>query len=533
VTGALWRSAAAALVFATHPLHVSSVAWVAERKDLLAGLFSLLSLAAFARFAASWQAWLGCRGDRRAGARALGWYLLLLSGYALCLMSKPMTLPLPLVMLLVAVWPIRRERRPDLRRLAAALAPLTLLAAGAVFLYGRVNIIGKELGGIGSQSALSVAESIVTALAAYPARLLWPFGMQHIYAVYTATTPAWQVVASLLALVAVTAAAVLMRRPWLAVGWLWYLVSLLPVVPLFHSNGAADRFSYFPVIGLNVALVWLAVDLAGGRWRKVRVAAAAAVVIALTLITRSECRFWKDSATLFSHLIELNPRHYIAYRNLAVAQAEAGESEKALASFQRGIEVNPNYSSLHHNLGVLLETLGRQEEALPKYFKAVELDYHAFGSFFNIGVISMRLGNAEAALASFREALRINPRDAPTLYSIGFIHAQRKEFELAAGYYRRALDADPGSTLLMNCLGTALLQTGQPGAAAELFRRALEREPATPEYLVKLGTAMLDLGERDRARALFREALAIDPGYEAAGNGLRILDGSPGSQGSP
>jgi tetratricopeptide (TPR) repeat protein len=533
-TGRLWRGAAVALIFATHPLHISSVAWVAERKDVLAAFFSLVSLAVFARFAAAYRASLESRGDRRAAGRAIGWYLLLAVGYALCLMSKPMTLPLPLVMLLVAVWPLRHEQRPGLLRMAVSLVPLLPLAACAIFLYTRVSIAGSELEQIGSRSALSIAGSIVTSLAAYPARLFWPVRLQHIYAVYSSSTPAWQVGASLFFLAAATAgAARAPRRPYLAVGWLWYLVSLLPVVPLFHSNGAADRFSYFPMIGITVALVWCVSDLAGRRWLAARSIGLAAAVIALTLITRGECRFWKDSATLFTRLLELNPRHYIAHRNLGVAQAEAGQNDKALASFRAGIAINPNYASLYYNLGVLLQTLGRYDEALENYFEAAQRDPTPFESLYNMGEIYMRQGSTEAALESFIGALKLKPRDAPSLYSVGFIHAQRGELAAAADYYRRALEADPGRTLYLNCLGTVLLGLGDAGRAAELFQRALEREPGTPEYLVKLGTAMLDLGERNRARTLFQQALAVDPGNEAAGNGLRILDGERGTQGSP
>jgi tetratricopeptide (TPR) repeat protein len=531
-SGRLWRSTAVALVFATHPLHVSSVAWVAERKDVLAGLFSLLSLAAFAKFAAAWREHLES-GEGRTVWRAVGWYLLLVLGYALCLMSKPMTLPLPLVMLVVSVWPIRRERRPGLLRLALSLAPLLLLAAGAVFLYTRVHIAGSEMKLIGSQPRLSVAAGIATALAAYPARLVWPVDLQHLYAVYTTTTPGWQVAASLAFIVAASAtAAFARRRPYLAAGWLWYLVSLLPVVPLFQSNAAADRFSYFPMIGVTTALVWGIGDLAKGRWLSFRVTAMAAAAAALILTTRAECRYWKDSITLFSHLVELNPKHYLAYRNLGVAQAMARDSEKALASFRAGIAVNPNYPSLYHDLGVLLQVLGKLDEALLNYSEAAKLDPFSFDSLYDMGEIYMRQGNYDSALESFLGALRVKPRDPPTLYGIGFIHAQRGELDDAADFYGRALAADPERVLYMNCLGTVLLRQGRPAPAAELFQRALEREPDTVEYLLKLGTAMLDLGDRKRARDCFARVLAKDPGNGSALAGMRILDGESPAAGA-
>lgn len=445
-TGRLWRSAVVALVFATHPLHVSSVAWVTERKDVLSVFFSLLSLAAFARFAAAYRGYLEQRDNGRSGVRAVRWYLLLAAGYALCLMSKPMSLPLPLLMLLVAVWPIPRERRPGLLRLALALAPLLLLAAGALFLYSHGGVARAEIERIGLQPPFAAAEIIVTSFAAYPARLLYPVNLQHIYAVHPGSTPAWQVAGSLLLLVAMTlvSATGARRRPYLAVGWLWYLVSLLPVAALFQSEAAADRFSYFAVIGITVMVVWFIGESASGRWPAIRAIAATAAVVALVLTTRAECRYWRDSLTLFSRLVASDPGHNLARRQLGIALATAGDPASALEQFRVVLAARPDYSLNHYNIGVALEQLGREDEALSAYAVAAELAPTSSTALYNMGLIHLNRGELDAGLSCFLEAIRRNPRSAGSLRNVGYIKELQGQFDSASEYYRRALEIAPG-----------------------------------------------------------------------------------------
>jgi len=457
-TGRLWRSAVVALVFATHPLHVSSVAWATERKDVLSVLFSLISLAIFARFAAVYREHLDRRSGERTGGRVILWYLLLAAGYALCLMSKPMTLPLPLVMLLVAVWPIPRERRPGLLRLALALVPLLVLSAGALFLYSQGGVAHSEIERIGIQSPFSAAALIVTSFAAYPARLLSPANLQHIYAVHPGSAPTWQVAGSLLLLAAATlvSAAGARRRPYLAVGWLWYLVSLLPVAALLQSEAAADRFSYFPVIGVTVMIVWGIGDFAVGRWVAIRAFAVTVAVVALVLTTRAECRYWQNSLKLFSHLVELDPRHNLARRQLAIALATAGEPAKALAQFQVVLAARPDFSLNYYNIGVVLEQLGRVDEALDYYATAARLAPRDTTALYNMGMIHINRGKLDDGLACFLEAISRNPRSAGALQKVGSIKELQGQFDSASEYYQRALEIEPGNPLFLKDLAAAM-----------------------------------------------------------------------------
>lgn len=478
-TGRLWRSAAVALIFATHPIHVSSVAWVAERKDVLSAFFSLLALAAFAQFAAAYKEHLETGTAGRTGGRVIRWYLLLAGGYALCLMSKPMALPLPVAMLLAAIWPIPRDRRPGLGRLALALAPLLLLSAAAVFLYTRVGHAGAELDLIGFQSPFALAGSVVSALAAYPTQLLFPVNLLHIYSVHPGEPSVRQLVGSLLLLGGFTAVATASarRRPYLMAGWLWYLISLLPVMALFQSNGAAGRFSYVPLLGVTVMLIWGLSELADERARITRAIATTVVTIALVFLTRAECRHWRNSVTLFSHLLELDPKHHIAHRNLGIALAEAGDYGKALEHFRAALAERPAYPSAYHNIGVAMQRLGRLDEAVRSYAEAVQLQPSYVWSLRNLAGIYLGRGEHEAALAAHLAILKTKPRDTGSLGAAGRIYGMQGRFELATDFLGRALEIDPNNPRLMNDLGVAAQSMGESSRAEVLFRRALAIDP--------------------------------------------------------
>ncbi|MHB8834588.1 MAG: tetratricopeptide repeat protein [Candidatus Methylomirabilia bacterium] len=482
-TGRLWRSAVVALVFATHPLHVSSVAWVTERKDVLSAFFSLISLAIFARFAAAYREHLERRSDGPTGGRVIRWYLLLAAGYALCLMSKPMTLPLPLLMLLVAVWPIPRDRRPGLDRLALCLAPLLLLSASAIFLYTRVRIVSSELDRIGFQSLFSLAERLVMSLAVYPLRLLYPLRLQHIYAGHPDEVTLWKAAGSLLLLGAVTfvAKAGARRRPYLGVGWLWYIISIFPAATAFQTSAAADRFSYFPVIGLTVMIVWSIGEYAGRRWLAIRAAAATAAVIALALATRAECRYWKDSTTLFSHLLELDPNHDLAYCNLCSALFEAGEPAKALNSCQAALALRPDLPSHHYNVGTVLQRLDRLDEALRSYAEAIRLDPLNGLSHHGLGMILWSQGKIAEAEAEFREAIRLSPCSAPAHNSLGMVLWGEGRVDEAEAKFREAIRLNPGFASAHFNLGLVLGKAEKYDEALTHFRKAVTLNPKDDE----------------------------------------------------
>lgn len=444
-TGRLWPSAVVALVFATHPLHVSSVVWATGRKDVLSVLFSLVTLAIFARFAAVCREHLDLPRGERSGGRVVRWYLLLVAGYALCLMSKPMTLPLPLVLLLVAVWPIPRARRPGLGRLALCLAPLLLLSAGAVFLYSRVGVVSSEFGRIDVQQLSGLAARVITSLAAYPVRLLYPAGLQHFYAVHPDQVAAGKVAASFLLLgaVSVVAAVWARRRPSLVVGWSWYVVSILPASTAFLTSAAADRFSYFPMIGVTVMLVWAVCETAGRRLLVLRAAAAAGAVCALILATRAECRHWKDSRTLFSHLLELDPNHDTAHANLGAALLAAGAYPQALESFQAALAVRPDLAAYSIDVGAALERLGRLDDALRAFSEGVRLDPDDYRGHLGLGRALWGLGRLDEARAMYRESIRLNPRFGPAHYNLGLILGQQEQYEEALAQFREALRLNP------------------------------------------------------------------------------------------
>ncbi len=445
-TGRLWQSAVVSLIFVTHPLHVSSVAWVAERKDVLSAFFSLVSLAVFARFAASYRAHLEGGTVERAGSRVVGWYVLLVAGYALSLMSKPMTLTLPVMMLLVAVWPMPRTSRPGLGRLALCLAPLLLLSAFAIFLYTHVDVVRNEFERTGAQSPFSFVARMVMSLAAYPLRLLCPVRLQHIYSIHPGEVIMWKVAGSLLLLGAVTTvvAVYARRHSFLAVGWLWYLVAILPAATSFQDRAAADHFSYLPVLGLTMMIVWGVGEMAGRRHLVVLTAATAAAVIALALTTRAECRHWKDSITFFSHLLELDPNHDLAHRNLGSALLEAGEHARALESYRAALAARPDLPTHSFNVGVALERLGRLGEASHYFAETVRLDPSEWYGYNGLGMTLWGMGRIDEAEANFRKAIRLNPGFALARYNLGLLLGKAEKYDEALTQFREAARLNPG-----------------------------------------------------------------------------------------
>jgi tetratricopeptide (TPR) repeat protein len=368
LTGAPMRSALVAALFAMHPLRVESVAWIAERKDVLSACFSFLTMGAYAR-------WV----ERPSAAR----YGLVLGGYALALAAKPMAVTLPVLLLLLDVWPLRRGAR-GLPRLVIEKLPLFALAAAEALVI---------LGVAGAHGLLAdvhpFSERASNALVSYVryfGSMVWPVRL----AVYYPFPPPWPIATVLVAagmLVAMGIAALLLARraPYVAVGYAWYLVSLLPVIGFTQvgAQGLADRFTYVPMVGVLVAVVWGAGDLAA-RSAPMRAAAGLTAGLALGLLvgqTRVQLGYWRDAETLYTRTLAVTERNCLIQHNLGELQLRRGAFDEAIASFRRALELEPRYAQAahslgiaHNNLGALLLRQGASDEALGHFATALHFD---------------------------------------------------------------------------------------------------------------------------------------------------------------
>ena len=465
-TGKSWPSAFVAALFAVHPLHVEAVAWISSRKDVLSTFFGLLALLAYADYAAS---------------RRRSRYALALVAFALSLLSKQMLVTLPFLLLLLDIWPLGRvewtgwrEGSRALVRLVPEKIPffvLTVIFSVAVYLAQQSG------GAVRDMQEFPLLARLYNAIVVYVLyfwKTLVPTGLACYYP-YPASIAAWKVLAAGSFLIGVTAAAVmqLRRRPYLAVGWLWYVGTLVPVIGLVQigEQQMADRYTYVPLVGLFVAITWLTLSLVPEGVRGSRATlpvAAAIVVVALAATARAQTLHWRDSLSLYRHAVAVTAGNTVAHNNLGTAYGQAGRLAQAMEQFQAALEIDPDYADAHNNLGNALLQQGRTDEAGGHFREALRLDPDLVAARMNYGVVLERSGRLAEAVGQFDRAIELNPE---------------------LGEVRRY-------------------------AAAAHDR---------------WGTALWEGGERDAAIAQFREALRLDPDLGAAREHLRMATLKPAS----
>ena len=416
MTGTFWNSAFVAALFAIHPLHVESVAWIAERKDVLSGLMWMLTLAAYAQY-----------------AQRPGWtrYLLVILFFVIGLLSKPMIVTLPFVLLLLDYWPLRRFDVSNwvgsirtLTRLVLEKTPLIALSAASCV----ITVIAQSQGGSLASTEMfpfhiRLANAVVSYVM-YIVKTFYPVGLAVFYPHPGPSLPAWQIIGAACVLIAVTVAAILLMRrfPYLLVGWLWYLGTLAPVIGLVQVGGQAmaDRYTYIPLIGLFIMLTWGLRDfgswiLALGLGQKCETRAlhfavpAGAVTLLLSVLTAFQASYWRDSVTLFEHALRVTEHNSVAHNNLGTALMDRGRYDEAAIHFLKAFEEAPSNTDALNNLGVMLLVLGKPADAVSVFKNVLERMPTDATVECNLGVAFMQQGNAEAARRHLMRALQLDP----------------------------------------------------------------------------------------------------------------------------
>lgn len=540
MTAGLWASAVVAALFAIHPQHVESVAYVGERKDVLSAVFWFLTIWAYARYA------------RRPN---LGRYALVAVSFGLGLMAKPMLVTLPCVLLLLDLWPLRRLNHASLRRLVVEKLPLFALAAAV----SAVTFVAqRNAGSMAMLEERALAARIANALLAYATyirKTFWPADLASFYPYPRSFDPS-EVVLTGAALLAVSAAAlILMRRaPYVAVGWFWFLGTLVPVLGLVQvgEQSMADRFTYIPLVGLFLTVTWSGADLFGNV-RSARAGLAVVMLLAIGLCivrTRSEVRHWRTSVTLFEHTVRVTTNNHVAHNNLGFAYREGGRTKEAMAQFAAALEASPRYATARNNIGLTQRDLGQHSEAIDSFREAIRLAPSYVDAHFNLGETLLLIGDLEHAAVEFQEAVRLDADDAPahlllstTLLELGrtteaVVHARRAlvlqpnspeaHLYLADGLtmsghldeaiqrYLEALRLRPDHTVTHYNIGNALARSGQVDLAIEHYTRAIVLNPAYPEAHNNLGKLLATKGRLDDALAHYSEALRLAPSLAPA-----------------
>src|SRR5437870_10677612 len=572
LTDNIWPSAFVAALFAIHPAHVESVAWVAERKDVLSAVFFILTLWAYARYA---------RSDRFSWRR----YTTVLVLFALGLMCKPTLVTLPFVLLLLDCWPLGRVQNSDFRGQRSAVAapvrgapqrrtagwlhlivekiPLFVLSAASC-----VATILAQKEAFAPTRAIPLQERVANAVVAYVEYLgqaIYPAHLAVLYPYPEGSLSVAQAIVALVFLLIVSVIFFVWRKayPFAVTGWFWFVGMLVPMIGIVQvgSQPRADRYTYLPEIGLYIVATWGAMELFK-RWQHKREVFAVALLIIGAFVTRSyfQTSYWRNSETLWRHTVDITSRNYIAHNNLAgtlldrgqlgeaiahytealeikpdVAQVQSnlgnalvreGQVEEAIVHLQKALKIDPAYAEAYNHMGAALMKKGQAAEAVGYYQKAVQVNSSYADGYNNLGVAFLRNGQVDEAIAQYKKAVAINPGSAEMQSNLGNALARKGNWADAIECYQAALSTERDSVKaakVRNNLGAALEKLGKSDEALEQFSQALQINGNYPEAHCNLGRMLAQRGRRDEAVAHLREALRLKPGYEEARKQLREL----------
>ena len=522
MTRAPWRSAFAAALFALHPLHVGSVAWVAERKDLLSATFWMLTIGAYVRYVE--------RPDRHR-------YWLTLGLYVMGLMAKPMLVTLPFVLLLLDYWPLGRTRwlksvvgdnaqaSPG-KLLVEKLPFLALSVVSSVWTFRTT----RTSGAVYSLETMSVGSRVANAAVSYVRYLgktFWPRGLAVFY-----PQQSWSplvMLGAIAILVGITGVALwrARREPQFVVGWLLFLGMLAPVNGLVQvgSQSMADHYLYLPLLGLFMMVAWGIPDRAvERRGRKMIVAAAATLSVGVcAVLCRFQVGYWKNSETLFRHALEVTQDNYLAHLNLGKALSDVGDVQEAIEHYEQSIRIKSDYALSHDNLGSALAQAGRLHEAVEQFDLALQLQPDMADAHCNMGRALVQLGRLPEAIGHYEQAVRLNPDDADAHYNLGNALLASGRVPEAAEHWEQAVRIQPDHVEARNNLAAALAQAGRLQEAVEQFDQVVRITPGDAEAHYNLGLALEQTGRVREAIAHYEQALRIKPDDPAARNKLAWL----------
>jgi tetratricopeptide (TPR) repeat protein len=500
LTGSLWKSSFVAALFALHPLHVESVAWIAERKDVLSAFFWFLTLIFYAEYVLKRK-------------RAL--YLLALFFFVLGLMSKPMLVTLPVIMLLIDFWPLNRYRHEEkqglrqLSRRVLALVKEKFLFFAFSIISCAVTIYAQHKGG--AMSSLDVItfwlriENALISYVKYIGKTVWPHDLAVLY-LFSLSLPLWQVIGSMLLLLIVSGATIRLRHrhPYLAVGWFWFLVTLVPVIGLIHvgNQSMADRYTYIPLTGLFIMAAWGVPDLTKGVRHRADILAllASAVIIASAALTWQQLGYWRDDISLYRHALQVTSGNYVIHLNLGSALAERGDIETAIHEYREAIQIHPNYSDAHYELGIVLAVKGAMDAAIHEFQDAIRINRKNTAAHYNLGLAFVSKGNLDEAVKEFHRAIQESPNNTAAHYDLGLALVEKGNLDAAIQEFHETIRINPNDTKAHNNLGIVLAEKSEVGSAIQEFQEALRISPNNTDARNNLSRALAQLKRQDKTR---------------------------------
>jgi tetratricopeptide (TPR) repeat protein len=515
--GALWPSAFVAAVFAIHPLRAESVAWVTERKDVLSGLFFVLTLGAYVRYSRT--------------SFSLVRYLTVIFLFALGLLSKPSLVTLPFLLLLLDYWPLGRMQPAASRsRFKVLFRPIIekipLFALSAASSVATILTQQHLLATVGELPLLSRMGYAVVSYVVYLGQMFYPGNLAVLYPFTQKSLLLPEVVLALTLVACISAGVLALQRrcPYLVVGWLWYLGMLVPMIGLVHVGtvARADRFTYLAQIGVCIMVAWAAWDLSV-PWRygrRILGVGALSVIVTLMSCAWKQTSYWRNSESLWTHTLACTVNNAAAYNGLGYAILQKGSVDEAIIYFQKALQINPNYAEAQLNLGIALLQKGSVDEAIAHFQKVLQIDPNFAEGHLNLGYALLEMGRVDEAIAQFQKALQIRPDFAEAHNNLGNALLQKGNVDEAIVHCQKALQINPNIAEAHNNLANALFQKGNVDEAIAHYRQALQIRPDFAEAHNNLGNALLQKGNVDEAIAHYQQALQIRPDFAEALNKL-------------
>jgi tetratricopeptide (TPR) repeat protein len=485
MTGGLWQSAFVAALFALHPLHVESVAWISERKDVLSTFFWLLTMLAYAQYV------------KKPGAAR---YLLVLLIFALGLMAKPMLVTLPFVFLLLDYWPFERKIS---RRVLAEKIPFIVLsiAASVVAFFAQ-----HSSGSISSFTALPLKFRIGNALISYLIyieKMFFPAGLSPFYPHPVENISVFYAIISAVFLLLVTIAVIRFAKNhrYLVTGWFWYLGTLIPVLGIIQvgNHAMADRYTYITLTGLFIIIAWGVPEL----FAKKTILGVLMIIVLTTLgiFAHRQTGFWKNSFALFSHANNVTQNNYVAYNNLGSAYARLGNYTESIKLYSQAIVFKPDYAMANYNLGIVYDKLSRPNEAIEADSQAIRLKPDYAQVYYNLGVVYDKLNRSDEAIEAYNQAIRIRSDYAKPHLGLGVVYGKLSRPADAIEAYNQAIRIDPYYAEAYNNLGVSYGRLARWPQAIDACKNAVRIKPAYAEAHANLGSAYLAIGDKNSALA--------------------------------
>jgi protein O-mannosyl-transferase len=529
MTKALWASAFIAAVFALHPLHVESVAWIAERKDVLSTFFWMLTMLAYIKYV-----------EKPNAIR----YIITLLLFALGLMAKPMLVSLPLVLLLLDYWPLERiklnlkaERentenndsqstlkKESALRLFIEKIPffiLTVLSSIVTFIAQQRSGAVQSIDVIDIKSRTGNA---IVSFVGYISKMVWPSRLAVLYPHPGDSLSLLKVIFCGLLLILCTIVVILLSRKhkYLVTGWFWYIITLIPVIGLVQVGiqSMADRYMYIPMTGLLIIIAWSVKDFTASLKHHKRVLTASSVLIlsAMFVKTSVQLQYWQNSYVLFEHTLDVTNNNYVMHNNFGAFLDEQGQIEQAIEQLQKSLAIKPNSAETRNNLANVLRDTGKVDEAINEYKKAIQLKPNFSDAHYNLAIALSSQNKFDEAISEYREAIRLSPDNVDAISNLALELSQKGDYSQSVELYKKALEIEPDNVITHGRLGLALSNLGDNEQAIQEFQIVLKSRPDDTEMICNVAILLERQGKISEAIEQYKKALAIDPEYTKAKN---------------